>query len=168
MSNKQNGQAKFKEEISPEIIEKMKETPETKPETSVEISVEKAPEKVMESEGAQTAEKIGEDRGLAAVANAQAQKEQRKKEVENILAEDLEELYLSLPPDKQKEFKKIGEETAVKINNLLDRAKIKMRQVISLIRKWLAIIPGVNKFFLDQEAKIKADEIVKMKEENKL
>jgi len=34
-----------------------------------------------------------------------------------------------------------------------------------LIKKWLLLIPGVNKYFLEQEAKIKADEIVKMKNE---
>jgi len=51
-----------------------------------------------------------------------------------------------------------------KINTLLDKAKINLGKIASLIRKWLSIIPGVNKFFLEQEAKIKADEIMKLKE----
>jgi len=29
---------------------------------------------------------------------------------------------------------------------------------------WLKLIPGVNKFFLEQEAKIKTDEVLKLKQ----
>lgn len=87
----------------------------------------------------------------------------RQKQVENILAEDLTDAYLSLTPLKRQEFKRVGEETAKKINQLLIKAKINIGEIIKLIKKWLALIPGMNKYFLEKEAKIKADEIIKMK-----
>ncbi len=91
----------------------------------------------------------------------------QQKQIEKVLAEGLEEIYLSLTPEKQKEFKIAGEETAKKINQLLAKAKVKIGDIIKLIKKWLSIIPGLNSYFLEQEAKIKADEILKMKNGNK-
>jgi hypothetical protein len=35
---------------------------------------------------------------------------------------------------------------------------------LKLIREWLLIIPGVNKYFLEQEAKIKTDKIQQLYE----
>lgn len=90
----------------------------------------------------------------------------RELEVDNILSEGLSETFLAMPPDKQQLFKVEGEKTVKKINILLDSAKINVSKIISLIRQWLSIIPGVNRFFLDQEAKIKSDNILKIK--NKL
>lgn len=87
----------------------------------------------------------------------------RQKEIENVLSQGIEDIYLSLTPEKRREFKKAGEETAKKISRLLAKAKINIREIIKLIIKWLSLIPGVNKYFLEQEAKIKADEIMKMK-----
>jgi hypothetical protein len=92
--------------------------------------------------------------------------EEREKQIENFLAGGLEEIYLGLPLEKQSEFRLKGEETAKKINKLLEKTKINIGKIVNLIRKWLALIPGVNKFFLEQEAKIKADEIVKLRIKN--
>lgn len=89
--------------------------------------------------------------------------EQREKQIENFLARGLEEIYLGLPLEKQAEFRQAGEETAKKINKLLEKTKINIGKIVSLIRKWLSLIPSVNKYFLEQEAKIKTDEIVKLK-----
>jgi hypothetical protein len=80
------------------------------------------------------------------------------------LAKDLDEIFINLPPDKRKEFKAAGEETARKINSMLDEAKIKIKKIISLIRDWLKVVPGVNRFFLEQEVKIKTDEILRLKD----
>ncbi|HZJ41757.1 MAG TPA: hypothetical protein VFD51_01950 [Patescibacteria group bacterium] len=57
-----------------------------------------------------------------------------------------------------------GEDTTAKINLLLNKTKIKVDKIISLIKKWLKIIPGINHFFLEQEAKIKADKIINIKD----
>ena len=85
------------------------------------------------------------------------------KDIERILSDDLEEIYFQLPPDKRQEFKQAGEETARKIKTLLERAKVKVKKIAKLIWHWLKIIPGVNKFFLEKESKIKTDEILKLK-----
>ncbi|MFA5076300.1 MAG: hypothetical protein WC480_02685 [Patescibacteria group bacterium] len=82
------------------------------------------------------------------------------KKVEDILAEDLADTYKNLPPEKQQQFKIEGEKTASKIVVLLRAVKIKSQLVFKLIKTWLKLIPGVNKFFLLQEAKIKTDKIV--------
>jgi hypothetical protein len=87
----------------------------------------------------------------------------REKEIDAFLSEGLSETFLAMPPAKQKKFKEEGEKTAKQINILLDAAKINLGKIINLIRRWLSLITGVNRFFLDQEAKIKADKIVKIK-----
>ncbi len=87
----------------------------------------------------------------------------RARQIDDILAADLGDIFLSLTPDKQQEFKKTGEETVREINNLLDKARVNLGRIITLIRKWLSIIPSINRFFLEQEAKIKADRIIKLK-----
>ncbi|MBU1039309.1 hypothetical protein KKC17_03775 [Patescibacteria group bacterium] len=85
-----------------------------------------------------------------------------EKKVENVLEEDLADVYLSLSPDKQQEFKKAGEIAAKKISRLMRKVKISLSQIIKIIRQWLSVIPGVNKYFLEQTAKIKADKILKL------
>jgi len=88
-------------------------------------------------------------------------------EIENILQEDLGDVYASLPPETREEFKVEGEKTAVEIKGLVERVKIKTRKIFQLIKNWLKIIPGVNRFFLEQEAKIKTDEILDLAEKEK-
>ena len=84
-------------------------------------------------------------------------------EIENILSQGLDDIYEKLPPEKQLEFKKKGEEIALKISLLLQKTKVKVKNIIKLIKSWLKIIPGINKFFLEQEAKIKTDKILNLK-----
>ena len=64
---------------------------------------------------------------------------------------------------EQVAFKKAGEETVAQIDVLLSETKLRINKIIDLIKKWLKMIPGVNKFFLEQEAKIKTDKIIKIK-----
>ncbi len=80
--------------------------------------------------------------------------------IESVLEEDLVDFYKQLTPDKQAEFKKAGEETARKIDILLAQAKVQAQKILKLITQWLRLIPGVNKYFLEQEAKIKTDKIL--------
>lgn len=87
---------------------------------------------------------------------------QQLADIERILEEDLSDLYFRLPEDKKAEFRKQGEETAREINVLLSAAKIKVAKIVSLIRDWLKLIPGINRLFLEQEAKIKADRLLKL------
>lgn len=83
--------------------------------------------------------------------------------IEKVLEEDLEDFYYSLPPNRQAAFKKRGEETALKIRILIHKTKVNIKKIIHLIRQWLKMLPGVNRFFLEQESKIKADKIVQEK-----
>ncbi|MFN3301716.1 MAG: hypothetical protein ACK413_01650 [Patescibacteria group bacterium] len=88
--------------------------------------------------------------------------------IEEILSEDLDELYNSLTAEQKIIFKKKGEETASKIEILIQEVKINIKKILNLIKEWLLMlvkmIPGVNKFFLIQEAKIKTDKILKLRE----
>lgn len=101
--------------------------------------------------------------GMAGVI-AQTQEEQKEiKEVENIMAQGLSEFYTQLPRDKQLKFKEKGEETARLIHKALKETKLKIGKIIKLLSDWLKLIPGVNRFFLEQSTKIKADELAKLK-----
>lgn len=88
--------------------------------------------------------------------------------IEDILEEDLEQIYFQMPPQKQAEFNKVGEETATQINQLLQGVRIQARKILDLIIRWLKIIPGINKYFLEQEAKIKTDELLKLRSDQRL
>lgn len=86
--------------------------------------------------------------------------------VESILSEDLADTYRSLNPEKQKAFKKKGEEVALKVQEMVEKGHLRIRKVLKWIREWLRIIPGVNSFFLEQEAKIKADKLLEYYKEH--
>jgi hypothetical protein len=87
---------------------------------------------------------------------------EREKKIEKILEDGLLDLYRNLPPESKAAFKIKGEETAGLINEIMEKTKYKVQEIISLIREWLMMIPGVNKFFLEQEAKLKADKIIEL------
>lgn len=84
--------------------------------------------------------------------------------IEKILEEDLEGTYATLDEPTRLRFRTEGERTATQIEQLIQRAKVKVKEILDLIRKWLLIIPGVNKFFIEQETKIKTDKIMALKE----
>lgn len=85
-------------------------------------------------------------------------------QIEKILEQGLGDSFSRLSPIAQQEFKIKGEQTAMKINELLKRTHVKIKKILKLIFEWLKLLPGVNKFFLEQEAKIKADKILSLKE----
>jgi len=85
------------------------------------------------------------------------------KKIDGILSEGLTDVFLNMDASKQKLFKEEGEKTVLKIKEVLSHTRFKVKKVIELIKNWLKIIPGVNRYFLEQEAKIKADKIIKLK-----
>jgi dGTP triphosphohydrolase len=89
------------------------------------------------------------------------------KEVEHILEEDLGDIYFSLTPQLQQKFKTEGEKTSQKISEILRGAVIKVKEIMRALREWLKIIPGVNRFFLEQEIKIKTEQILQLADKNK-
>lgn len=156
--------------IAPQSPEQPQEAPSAKPraekETKIETQTEKFPrqepgrkEKIIQAIKAS----LGKG-GLGGSTRARVEEKKHQKEIEDIMSKNLEEIYAKLPEHKQQEFKIKGEETARKIDILMHKTKVKLKKITKLIRKWLSIIPGVNKFFLEQSSKIKADEIVKLKQ----
>lgn len=87
--------------------------------------------------------------------------------VEGILEEDLADTYAKMDPALQAKFRQEGERVTGLIAAMLRSAKVKARETLALITGWLKMIPGVNRFFLIQEAKIKTDKIVALAEEEK-
>ena len=83
--------------------------------------------------------------------------------VEKLLAEGLEDTYANLSPIAQQEFRLKGEQTASAIREMLHATKVKAKKIFQLILEWLSLLPNVNKFFLEQEAKIKTDRILELK-----
>ncbi len=100
---------------------------------------------------------------IVAVSQTQNWQKKRALEIDNILSEGLNEVFLKMNSAEQAAFKKSGEETVLKINKLLMETKVKVNKIVELIRKWLKLIPGINQFFVEQEVKIKADRIIKIK-----
>lgn len=89
-------------------------------------------------------------------------KSQQLLEIETILEHDLADFYFKMDEDIRQEFKQRGEQTAAKIEQLLRRSRVHAKSIFKLIVDWLKIIPGVNKLFIDQEAKIKTDKIMRL------
>ena len=84
--------------------------------------------------------------------------------IEKILADGLNDPYQRLSPIARQEFKLKGEQIAIQIRQLLKKTHIKLKKILKLILDWLRLLPGLNRFFLEQEAKIKAEKILELKE----
>lgn len=84
-------------------------------------------------------------------------------QIEKIMEEGLVTAFKAMTPVQQQEFKMKGEETAGAIRQLLNKTHVKIKKVFELLLNWLKLLPGVSRFFLEQEAKIKADKILHLK-----
>lgn len=82
--------------------------------------------------------------------------------IELILSEDMTEHFKAMSPDDQAKFKAKGEETVSKIVVLMQKTALKAKEVLKLVVGWLRFIPHVNKYFLEQESKIKTDKIMEL------
>lgn len=80
-------------------------------------------------------------------------------EVEAVLSENISEIYKQLPEQKKALFRQTGEHVAAQVTQMIKGGIMQIKKILQWIRSWLMIIPGVNTFFLEQEAKIKADKI---------
>ena len=81
-------------------------------------------------------------------------------EVEEILSEDLGDVFQKMTPENQQKFKAKGEEIARTIWQMIETAKLHLKKVLTMLREWLKMVPGVNRYFLEQETKIKIDKII--------
>lgn len=92
------------------------------------------------------------------------QKDTLTAQIEKIMEEGISEAYQELTPIQKQEFKIKGEETAKHIKLFLAVTKVKIKKIFQILLDWLQLLPGVNKFYLMQEAKIKTDKILALKE----
>lgn len=148
-------------------------SPETK---SPKVEKVRLPEKQNGNESLSTQEAernfketaVGEEKALTVIpvppAPAAQTKDPEIVKIEEILTKNIGELYASLPDNIKPKFKKTGEETAQKVQKALMNAKSAAGKILRLVRKWLSMIPGVSKFFIEQESKIKTDQLLKLKE----
>lgn len=159
-------------------FEQPKISPEQKPSTEIgtERSLDSAKlERNLEKENYSTPEQpnISDADSLAGFSQTSAGSNYQsgsvqaiRHDVENILAEGMDSVFLSLDAGTQKIFKTKGEEISSKITHLLLQTKVKIKEITNLILEWLRIIPQVNRHYLEQEAKIKTEKILKIKEKN--
>lgn len=100
-------------------------------------------------------------------AVAAAPKSDERKEIEELMSEGLSEVYQAMTPEQQAKFRAKGEEVATKIEVMMKTFSATAKKVVDLVREWLKLIPGVNKYFLEQESKLKTDHIIKMQRRKK-
>lgn len=114
------------------------------------------PRETVGSEKAQVAERPK----IASFSQPVVQKDPELLEVEELLSHNMTDVFLALPADRKRAFKESGEEAARKIQALVATGRATARKIFDIVRDWLRGLPMINRFFLEQEAKIKTDEIV--------
>lgn len=92
------------------------------------------------------------------------EKDQVTQEVEKILEDGLGEYIPDMPDEAREKFIKKGGEVAGEVSGMVRSMNVQVKRVLDLIRDWLLTIPGVNRYFVEQEAKIKTDRIVDLVE----
>jgi len=154
LKKKESSEQISTQEIKPEQVEAL--------EVSEEIG--EVGEK-QESQNEQSKNAIADQQAVlkAAIGNVQAVslpvKDELAEKIEDVLEEDMTDMFLAMSPDVQVKFKQKGEETVSKIRLLMTKTKLQTKKIFDLVRSWMSMIPGVNRFFLEQEAKIKTDKI---------
>src|SRR3989338_2902407 len=174
-----------KEVVQPqsEGVVEQPSAPEVSPVVEVEGKGVEVAEVTDATEAAKTAEEVKEQEQMVEqpqvveqtppsppptpVVVAKPVKDRFTQELEEVLEEDLKELYMAMPKEKQAEFRQKGEETLSAVRELVRAAHVNVKKIFQLIRDWLKMIPGVNRYFLEQEAKIKTDKIILVSEEEK-
>lgn len=154
----------FNAEQAPDIARPV--GPESAPEKAREQTRETRPEQAPpEAREDETAQRTYAPAAAQPVPAQPSAKTPELVKIEAILSENLDELYMQMTPEQQLVFRQKGEETANKIALLMREVKVRVREVLSAIRDWLRLLPGINKFFLEQEVKIKTDRLLAFHEQ---
>ncbi len=144
----------------PDVNEQEQQVPDKKLELELKTGQEKKQEQKDQGEGESN---ISDPKVLAQSQNVDTATEIKSEQIiqiEKIMSDGLEEMYLSLDPASQKIFKEEGEKSALMIDALIKSGKEVAKKILLIIRNWLSKIPGINEFFLEQESKIKTDKII--------
>ncbi len=123
---------------------------------SKDTFLEKAAEDAPTTMVAQSGQAVAATEAPAQVA----QKDEVAVEVDKILEDGLGDFVEDMPAEARQRFLSKGQEVSGQIAGMVRGFRVEVRRVIQLIQDWLQTIPGVNRFFLEQEAKIKTDRIV--------
>ncbi len=83
-------------------------------------------------------------------------------DVQKILEDGLEEAIVAMPEDAKQRFLQKGKEIGTIVSDMVRRYKVEVKRVLHMLKEWLTAIPGINKFFLEKEAKIKTDRILEL------
>ncbi len=87
--------------------------------------------------------------------------------VEAVLEEGIIDAYRTMPAAAKVRFRKEGERVTVLLAEMVRSLKVNASKALSLISGWLKLIPGVNKYFLIQESKLKTDHVMRLAEEER-
>lgn len=82
-------------------------------------------------------------------------------EVEKLLEKNLGDIYTSLPDNIKPFFKSHGEKIAQTVVGMINNKSFDGGVVMEMVEDWLKLVPKSNSLFLEQEAKLKTDSIVK-------
>lgn len=93
-------------------------------------------------------------------ATVQAPRDPLTRDIEKILEENLAESFATMNAEQQQKFKTEGERVTASIRQIIKSGVIQIKKILALISDWLRMIPGVNRFFLEKESKIKAEKIL--------
>lgn len=83
-------------------------------------------------------------------------------DVQQILEDGLEEAIITMPEDAKQRFLEKGKQIGTIVSDMVRRYKVEVKRVLNMLKEWLTAIPGINKFFLEKEAKIKTDRILEL------
>ena len=149
----------------PNIVEAPSQTPEqdeyNQAEQAAEQQMEQADHKEAFLEDAPTTVVTAGQGDVQGQPIAQvAEKDEVTIEVEKILEAGLGEYVPDMPEEARQRFLKKGGEVAAQLSVMVRTLNIHVSLVVKLLKEWLLTIPGVNKYFIEQEAKIKADQII--------
>ncbi|HTM69145.1 MAG TPA: hypothetical protein VL426_07720 [Candidatus Binatia bacterium] len=139
------------------------------PEAKVEARPETAPQGA--DVGVAKAEQAPSGRANAASSSmpdaVPQEKDKYRVKVERILEQNLWDMYFALPQGAREKFKAEGENAAAVLRGAIETKKVKPSQVLHAVHKWLKTIPKVNPYFLEQEAKIKTDQVMDLVQERR-
>lgn len=161
-------------ELRPSFEQKISPPPERKESLDTRLDQEKNREKSRAEQEPGRTEKTGTAaeqgkkrffnplRKPTAAVPATMGKDELSSKIEKVLEENIGEAYQLLSPSGKQAFKIKGEKTTAMVKEMIESGHAKARKIFSLVLEWLRLLPGVNRFFLEQEAKIKTDRLMKI------
>jgi hypothetical protein len=148
--------------VSPEVKQRIPEVKETAQTQEVPLEAPQMEQRPsVEYAQAPTAQPVKIEIPSEQAPVIRLEKDELLSEVEGLLADEkIMKIYETLPEKLKPTFRSEGEELARDIRDAIRGHKLRPYKVLEGIRKWLGMIPKVEKFFLLQEAKIDLDKVL--------